>query len=168
MTQADWLHIGKIGGLFCLAAGGWLMFLLRLWPRIFLRHFPEDVRATVPPLSARERRLGMLVALPFFVMLLAFPVWAAVGVAANHAGGASFVDSFLAAFAAWMMFNLFDWWVLDEFCIGVLRPRWLVLRGAEHIPMRFDHREHAVGFLKGTIGGSVIAAVTAGVLLFIK
>jgi hypothetical protein len=68
---------------------------------------------------------------------------------------------FVAAYSVWMMFNLCDWLVLDEICIGLLKPRWLVLPGAEHIPLRFDHAQHARDFAKGAAGGAVISVLVA-------
>jgi hypothetical protein len=165
MLRSDWIATLQIGGLFCLCAGGWLMALLRLWPRVFLRRYPPEVRAVVSPLSPAERRLGWLVGLPLFAMLIGFPAWAALTVDRAHTGEAGIPTLFAAAFSVWMMFNLFDWLVLDEICIGLLRPRWLVLPGAEHMPMRFDHAEHARAFIKGTVGGAVLSAAVALSLL---
>jgi hypothetical protein len=161
VIRTDWIVTLEIGGLFCLFAGGWLMLVLRLWPRVFLRRYPEEIRAAVSPLSAKERMLGWVIGLPFFAMLVGFPTWAARAMDASHAGDAMFLTLFTAAFTVWMMFNLFDWLVLDELWIGRLRPRWLVLPGTEHIPMSFHHAEHAVAFVKGTIGGAAVAAVVA-------
>lgn len=164
MTETDWLHIGRAAGAFCLIAGGWLLLILRVWPRLFLRRYPAHLRAVVEPLSKRERLLGLLVGLPLLALLIGFPAWTAAGVDQRHDGNASFPDLFLAAFFTWTAFNLFDWLVLDELLIGLCRPRWLVLKGAEHIPITFSHREHAFAFLKGTVGGAAIAAGVAGIL----
>lgn len=164
MTETDWLQIGQAAGAFCLIAGGWLLVILRVWPRLFLRRFPANLRAVVEPLSKRERLLGLLIGLPLLAMLIGFPAWAAAGVDQRHDGNASLPDLFLAAFSTWTAFNLFDWLILDELLIGLCRPRWLVLKGTEHIPITFNHREHAVAFLKGTVGGAAIAAVVAGIL----
>lgn len=162
MTQADWLHIVTVACAFCMSAGGWLLLVLRVRPRLFWRRFPESVRAVIPQPSRNERLLGVLAGLPLFAMLIGFPVWAAAGVDRLHQGVASLLDLYLAAYLTWMAFNLFDWLVLDELVVGLVRPRWLVPKGAEQIPIPFDHREHAVAFLKGTIAGTVIAAGVAG------
>lgn len=165
MTQADGFHIGMVACAFCICAGGWLLLVLRVWPRLFWRRYPPTWRAVVAPLSTSEQLLGVFVGLPLFAMLIGFPFWAAVGVYQLHQGVSSILDLFLAAFLTWMAFNLFDWLVLDELLVGMFRPRWLTPKGAEHIPVQFDHREHAIAFLKGTFGGAVIAAVVAALLL---
>jgi hypothetical protein len=161
MSTAFWRVIFECGGAMCIVAGAYLLLLLRTWPRVFLRRYPDAVQKAVPPLSKRERALGFVVSLPFLVSLLAFPAWASYRIAGE--ANAEYSGMFLAAFFTWMMFNLFDLIVVDEFVIGVLRPSWLILKGAEQVPMAFDHTEHAVAFVKGTLGGIVVSALVAGV-----
>jgi hypothetical protein len=160
MSMEDLLVALRIGGVGSLVVGAWLLLMLRMSPRFFLRHFPEEVRAVVPPLSPQERRTALLVGSPFLFALVAFPAWAAVEVNGAHAGDASVLTLVLAAFAAWTMLNLFDWLIVDELILGVasrVRPRWLILAGAEDVPLRIDHAYHAVGFAKGTLGGAVLS-----------
>jgi hypothetical protein len=148
----------------CLVAGGYLLLLLRLWPRVFLRRYPEAVRKGVPPLSSRERTIGFVVTIPFLLSLLAFPAWASFRMARDSTAG--YAGLFLAAYLTWTAFNLFDWLVLDELVIGLGRPSWLVLKGAEHVPMTFDHVEHAIAFAKGAVGGVIVSAAVAAIALF--
>ena len=150
----------QTGGAMCVAAGGYLVLLLRVWPRVFLRRFPEGVRAIVPPLSTRERVLGALVSFPLFAMLLGFPALTAWGLRMEF-GAEGFMSLFFGAYSVWMLFNLFDWLILDELLLGVIRPRWLALEGAEHVPLRFERIEHARSFLRGSLGGGIVCAVIA-------
>jgi hypothetical protein len=167
VSMEDLLVALKIGGLGSLVVGAWLLLMLRVSPRFFLRHFPEEVQAVVPPLSAQERRTAMLFGLPFFAALVAFPAWAAVEVNGAHAGEASVLTLVLAAFAAWTMMNLFDWLIVDELIVGIatrVRPHWLILPGAEDVPLRIDHTHHAVGFVKGTLGGAVLSLLVGAAI----
>jgi len=50
--------------------------------------------------------------------------------------------------------------------IGLGRPSWLVLKGAEHVPMMFDHAEHAIAFAKGAVGGVIVSTAVAAIALF--
>jgi len=145
----------------CLLAGGYLASLLRIWPRVFLRRYPKNVQDAVEPLSSEERKLGFLVSTPFLLCLVGFPTWASYRVSSSEF---TYVDLFLAAYLTWTIFNFFDWLVLDEFLVGYLRPSWLVLAGAEDIPLTFDHKEHALAFVKGALGGLVLCGLIAGVI----
>src|SRR5262245_9455862 len=95
----------------CVVAGAYLLLLLRVWPRVFLRRYPEEVRKAVPPLSPRERIVGIVVSVPFLIALLAFPIWA--GYRATTDSDANYGETFLLAYLTWSSFNLFDWLVLD-------------------------------------------------------
>ncbi len=166
MISPLWKVVLECGSAMCLVAGGYLFLLLRVWPRVFLKRYPEEIRQAIAPLSPRERLVGFAVSIPFLIALIAFPTWASFRLITET--GANFGDTFLAAYGTWMVFNLFDWLVLDELVIGRARPSWLVLPGAEHIPLTFNHSEHAIAFVKGSVGGaalSVIIALTAPLLL---
>ncbi len=55
-------------------ASTYLLVMLRFNARIFLGHYPEEIRQVVPPRSEKERRvsilLGMLAGVPFAGALL--------------------------------------------------------------------------------------------------
>lgn len=166
MTSPFWQVVLEVGGVMCLIAGGYLLLLLRIWPRVFLRRYPENIRQAVEPLSPRERSIGFAVSLPFIVALLAFPTWAGSRIAIDSNSG--FGDIYWASYATWMIFNIFDWLVLDELVIGLGRPSWLVLPGTAHIPLTFDHSEHAIAFAKGSLGGAVLSFLIAITLISLR
>jgi len=159
MISPLWQVVLACGSAMCLMAGGYIFLLLRFWPRVFLKRYPEVIRKAVEPLSPRERLVGITVSVPFFIALIAFPVWASYRIVVET--NASFIDTFLAAYGTWMAFNLFDWLVLDELVVGYGRPSWLILPGTEHIPLTFNHSEHALAFVKGTLGGAILSVIIA-------
>src|SRR5579863_2757016 len=65
----DTARIVRDGVLLSVVASTYLLFLLRFNPRIFLGHFPKEIRDIVPPKSEKERRmsilLGLLIGAPF-------------------------------------------------------------------------------------------------------
>jgi hypothetical protein len=68
------MRIMRDGALLSVAASTYLLVLLRFNPRIFLRHYPKEIREIVPPKSEKERRisilLGLLIGIPFTSVLL--------------------------------------------------------------------------------------------------
>lgn len=160
MPVTDLLTAVKLGGINCLISGTWLLLILRIYPRLFLRHFPAEVRAVVPPLSTRERRLGLLAGFPFLIALIGFPAWAAYQVKNVGSGDLGVWRLSLIAFVTWSILNLFDWLIIDELILGIAhrtRASWLILPGTEAVPLRHDHAYHALGFVKGTIGGAFVS-----------
>ena len=166
MTAAapDWRVILEYGGWLCLGGGVLLSVLVWTFPRVFLKRFPAEVQAAVAPLSRREKLIGWIAGVPFLVMLVLFPTLASLQVDASQGGEAGFAALFTTAYGVWMVFNLFDWLVLDIALIGWLRPKSLRLKGAEHVGLRFDHRKHAADFVRGSVMGAVLAGVIAAVI----
>lgn len=155
----------ECGLVMCLISGGYLTLVLRLWPRVFLRRYPIAIRNAVEPLTTRERKLGFVLTAPFLISLIGSPAWASYRVLSSDS---TYTDLFLAAYLTWTVFNFFDWLVLDEFVVGYLRPSWLVLPGTEHIPLFFDHKEHAIAFVKGAIGGLVLCGLIAATIVVVS
>src|SRR5436190_23479507 len=114
------MRIVRDGALFSLAGSTYLLVLLRINPRIFLRHYPKEVREIVPPKSEREQRmsilLGLLIAAPFTLAL----VWRTATLG-NH----SFWELFAYAFGVLFIFNLVDLLILDWVIVCWLEPRWV-------------------------------------------
>ena len=161
----DWHIALRDGALLALAASVLVIGTLRANPRLLLRHFPPELRAAVPPLTSRERTIGKLIGLALIALLVAVPWISTAAVAFNAAGSIGFADAFAHAFAVSMVFNLVDWLVLDEAWLGGLQPVWAMLPGAETVPFKFNHLQHARGFvigstLSGLIAGGVAWMVT--------
>ena len=129
-------------------------------PALFLRHYPQEIRAAAPPTTARERALGKLAALPLFTMLTGVPYGSAAALAQRHTGSISVTALFIDAFAVGMVFNLVDWLALDILLLGLKKPKWAAIPGTEQVAFRFNHRQHFRGFLVGT-------AVAAGIALLV-
>ena len=50
-----------------------LMGTLWLRPRLFLQDYPKEIRAVVPPKTEEEKRLSLMVGIPFLLVLIGFP-----------------------------------------------------------------------------------------------
>jgi hypothetical protein len=153
------MHIVRDGALLSLVGSTYLLVLLRFDPRIFLRHYPKEIREVVPPKSAKERRmsilLGLLIGVPFTSVLL----WRTATL-----GSHSFWDLFAYAFGVLFIFNLVDLVVLDWLILCMFKPRWGIMPGAEHIVIPKPYLHHFKGFLIGTAGLVIVGLGIAAVL----
>lgn len=73
MSESFWTIVIKCSILMCVVAGGYLLLTLRIWPRVFLRRYPEDIQKVVGPLTRRERTVGLAASLLLFISLFGFP-----------------------------------------------------------------------------------------------
>jgi hypothetical protein len=151
------------GGAMALVTSAIIMGVLRYNPRLFLKHFPEKVRASQPPLSRQETVAGTLLGLPLFAALVGFPVWSALEFAKT---GADLPSIWSHAFLVGMVSNLVDWLVLDELWLGVGKPRWALPPGATWADaLPFEHGRHFADFLRGVIIFAVVAGIATVVVM---
>ncbi len=156
-----WQTALRDGALLSALASALVMATLRLNPRLLLRHYPPELRAAVPPNTPRERMISRLVGLPLIALLVGVPAWSTAAWQAAI-GEQAFGQLWLHAFIVGSVFNLVDWLVLDELWLGVVRPRWAMLPGAEDVPFQFNHGQHLRGFVVGCVIFAASSAAIAG------
>ena len=155
----DTLRILRDGALFSLVASTYLLVLLRFNPRIFLRHYPKEIREIVPPKSEKEQRISVLLGLLIGVPLTAALLWRTATLESH-----SFRELFAYAFGVLFIFNLVYLLILDWLIVCWLAPRWAILAGTEHIVSPKQYLHHFKGFLIGTVGLVIVGLAIAALL----
>jgi hypothetical protein len=154
----DTARIVRDGALLSVVASTYLPLLLRFNPRIFLGHYPKQIREIVPPKSEKEQRmsilLGLLIGAPFAAALF----WRTATLKSR-----SFWELFAYAFVLFM-FNLVDLLILDWLIVCWVKPHWVILPGTEHIEVPNPYLHHFKEFLMGTIGLVIVGLSIAAVL----
>ena len=157
------MRIVQDGALFSLVGSINLLVLLRFNPRIFLRHYAKEIREIVPPKSEKERRMSILLGVPFGLLCLGYIFASALLWRASAQRSPSFWELFAHAFGVFFLFNLVDLLILDWLILCRFTPRWAIIPGTEHIVIPNPYLHHFKGFLTGTvvsvIGGLAIAAL---------
>ena len=160
-------NLGRIlvhGGILSLLSSLFLIAVLYYNPRLFLQDYPDEVQASVPPKTAKERRQSLLTGVPFLLLFVIVPFFSTLALK-NQAGGATFVELFLNAFGIVFSFNVVDWLLLDWLMFCTLTPGFVVIPGSEGMDSYKDYAFHFRGFLIGTllslVAGLVIAAIVA-------
>jgi hypothetical protein len=132
-----------------------------LWrPRLWLQDFPADLQALMPPKTDEEKRLTILIAVPFFAIL-----FGGLGLTAARYGTANgFLPMLLHVYLAWQIVNTFDLLVIDWGGMLLIDPQRPPFPGTEGAKGYRDFGFHLRGWVKGSLMGVVLAAVTAGVV----
>jgi hypothetical protein len=159
----DTMRILRDGALLSVVTSTYLLVLLRFNPRMFLKHFPKEIREIVPPRSEKERRISILLGVPLGLVFIGSTFASALLWRASAQGSLSFWELFAHVFCLFFLFNLVDLLILDWLIVCRFTPSWLIIPGAEHIVMPKEYLYHFKGFLMGTvvsvIGGLAIAAL---------
>jgi hypothetical protein len=157
--MSNTMRIVQDGALFAAVTSTCLLILMRVNPRIFIRHFPREIREIVPPQSAKERRMSLL-----FGLLLGATFASALRWRTATLGTHSFWGLFAYVFGVLFIFNLVDLLILDWLILCCFKPRWSILPGTEHIVARHPYLHHFKGFLTGTVGLAVAGLAMAAIL----
>ncbi len=155
----DTTRMVRDGIVFAFVAASYLLVLLRCNPRMFLRHYPKEVQAVVPPRSGKERRIAGISGLLIGLLLASALFWRTA-----TSRGHSFGEHFIYAFGVLCIFNLVDLIVLDWLIVCWIEPRWVILPGTEHLVIPKQYRHHFNGFLIGTAGIVVVSVAIAAIL----
>ncbi len=153
------MRILQDGAFLSVVVSTYLLVLMRFAPRIFLQHYPQEIRKLVPPKSSKERRMSILLGLFIGVPFISALVWRTATL-----GSHSFWEHFAYAFGVLFIFNLFDLLILDWLIVCWFEPRWVILPGTEHIVLPKQYLHHFKGFLMGTVGLAIAGLVIAAVL----
>ena len=156
--MVDTARIARDGALLSAVASTYLLVLLRFHPRIFLGHYPKEIRAVVPGKSEKERRLSILLGL-----LIGVPAGAGLLWRTATLESPSFWERFAYAFGVLFLFNLVDLLILDWLIVCWLKPRWAILPGTEHIAIPNPYLHHFQEFLVGTAGLGIVGVALAAV-----
>ena len=155
----DTTRILRDGAMLSLAGSAFVLVLLRYNPRMFLRHYPTEVQKIVPPKSAKERRISLLLGLVIGIPVMSSLLWRTATL-----GSRDLWELFAYAFGVLFIFNVVDWLILDWLIVCWLEPRWVILPGTEHIVIPKQYLHHFKGFLVGTVGSAIAGlAIAAGV-----
>jgi len=157
------IHDGLI-----LTACAALFITITMWanPRIWLHDYPKEIQAMVPPKSEKEKRLSLMLGIPFLVLLFAFPFYSTLTLRITTPGEISFGILAINAFGVVFVFNLVDWLILDWLMFCTITPPFVVIPGSEGARGYKDYGYHFRGFLIGTLY-SVLAGVIIGLTLWI-
>jgi hypothetical protein len=146
------------GTVLCLVIGVMIMGSLYINPRLWLQDYPAEIRAKVPPLSAREKRMRYMVAVPFLLLLLGGPVYSTLLLRAEYGGALPFGIAYLHVFLLLQLFNLFDAVVLDLLILALMQPKFATIPGAEGMEYLYrDWGMHLKNYLKGIVICSVLS-----------
>ena len=132
-------------------ASTFIVITMRLKPRIWLQDYPQDVQAQVPPKTEQEKRLSLVLGIPFLLLLIAVPLISTLMLEARYPQTATFFALAANAFGVAFVFNVVDWLILDWLMFCTVTPRFVVIPGSEGAAGYKNYGYHFRGFLIGTV-----------------
>ena len=144
-----------------------LIASLYINPRIFLQDYPKDIQALVPPKTSSEKRLALIMGIPFLLALILIPFFSTMARKSEMGENSTFIALFANAFGVAFIFNLVDWLLLDWLLFCTITPKFLVIPGTEGAAGYKDYDYHLRGFIIGTLLSIIAGLVIAAIVFFI-
>ena len=139
---------------------------LYLNPEIWLQDAPPDIQAKVGPKSDKAKRLSILFAIPFFLILFGGVIRSNIRLKQQNGGKLPFKIAFLNAYGRFFYFWLFDLVIIDWLLLVTLKPDFIVLPGTEGMAGYDDYAFHLKAALPALpmmiLPSLLIAAFTVG------
>ena len=106
------------GSVFAVLLTVYLLGIMRgLNPRIWaFSDYPREITDHVPPQTARERKIGAYIAIPFFILGIGFPLVSTMMLESLYGGSIPLLDAFL-----------------NILIVGTITPDWVIIPGTEHM-----------------------------------
>ena len=166
MTILSLQHILIASILLCLGMGIIVLGSLYINPRLWLQDYPAEIRAKVPPQTAREKRMQKWVAAPLLLLMFGLPAYATYLFRMANGGSISFLSAYLNAFFILQIGNLFDAVILDLLVLTFMNPKFATIPGAEGMEYLYrDWSMHLKNYLKGIVICAVLSAPLALIAL---
>ena len=154
------------GSLLSVLASITILGILRFNPRLFLQDYPDEIQERVQPKTDQEKRLSLMVGIPFLILLLLVPFLSTLSLA-KQVGEERFFSLFINAFGVAFLFNLVDLLVLDWLIFCLITPDFIVIPGTKGMQAYKDYRFHFGAFLIGTAISTVAGLGIAGIVLIL-
>jgi len=149
-----------------------LLAIMRgLNPRVWaFSDYPKAITDHVPPQTDRERKIGALTGIPFFILVIGFPIVSTMMLEGLYGGVLPLLDAFVNFFGIVMLGNLADFIILDYLIVGTITPDWVIIPGTKHMrdkEYKDFRREHARGHARALIPLAILSLLFAAAVVFL-
>jgi len=128
-----------------------LILMITTSPRVWgYSDFPQATKNKVQPQTSNEKKLAVVVALPWFLFTLGFPVYSTLCLKAKLSNEISFWTAFINFVVLFGLATVGDLVILDWLIISKLTPKFVIMPGSEKEDYK-DFSHHYKGHAKATI-----------------
>jgi hypothetical protein len=147
--------------------GVFVLFTMRINPRLWLQDFPADIQALVPPKTRAEQRQTIIWGIPLVALFVGIPLASTWLLKDQHGGELPFLVACGHAYGVFVVANLFDLLIIDWLGFALTDPQRPPFPGTEGAAGYRDYAFHARGFLKGMLIGVVFALPVGAVVTWV-
>jgi len=144
-----------------------LVMMVSTSPRVWgYADYPQAVRSRVPPQTSAEKRLALIVGLPWIIFAFGFPVYSTLLLRSNLGGEIPFWIALLNLLALFLAATLGDLVVLDWMIVSRITPEFVIIPGTNKEDYR-DLSEHFRAHVRASVAMLLLAVILASVLSYL-
>lgn len=141
-------HILTHSLLFAVLVNGYLLLVMVFTnPRVWgYSDYSDAIKAKVPPQTREEKRLAIIIAVPWMIFTFGFPLYSTYALKADLGGEISFWTALLNVLALVAAGTLGDLVVLDWLIVNRITPKYVIMPGttrADYQDFSHHYRAHA-------------------------
>lgn len=135
-------------------------------PRVWgYADYSEAIKNKVPPQTKREKLLATIVALPWLMFVLAFPIFSTYVLKSKLGNEVPFWIAFLNLFVLFLLASVGDLVILDWLVISKITPKFVIMPGTVEEDYK-DFSHHFKGHAKAAVVQIPICLIIAGIVSY--
>ena len=160
-------HILTNSLFFAVIVNGYLLLMMiTTSPRVWgYSDYSEAIKAKVPPQTAREKRLAMIIGLPWMIFTLGFPIFSTYVLKSKLGGEIPFWIAFLSMFALVSLATLGDLVILDWLIVNKITPKFVIIPGTEKADYQ-DFSHHYRAHARAAVVLVLLSIIFAGIVWY--
>ncbi len=145
-------HLLTHGLFYALLVTGYLFVMMATTsPRIWgYQDYSQAIKDKVPPQTKNEKKIAGLMAVPWFIFTLGFPVYSTIVLRAKLSGDISLGLAFINLFALFLFATIGDLVILDWLIVSKITPRFVIIPGTKKEDYR-DFSHHFKGHARSLL-----------------
>jgi hypothetical protein len=160
-------HVLWHGLFYAIAVNGYLLIMMvSLSPRIWgYSDYPEEIKNKVAPQTKQEKKLAVLIAIPWMLFTFGFPIYSTYVLKSNLAGEISFWIAWLNIAVMTLLANLGDFVILDWLIVSRITPKFVIIPGTSKEDYK-DFSHHFKAQAKATLVILLLGLIIAGLVWY--
>jgi len=161
-------HLVTHGLFYAVMVTGYLLLvMLTTSPRVWgYADYSDAIKAKVPPQTGAEKRLAMIIAIPWMLFTFGFPVFSTYLLESKLGGEIPFWTAFLNVFVLAFLAVVGDLVVLDWLIVNTLTPAFVMIPGTEKTDYQ-DFSHHYKAHARAAVPLLLLCVMLAAVVYYL-
>jgi len=145
-------HLLTHGLFFGIVSTVYLFLVMRIFPaRVWgYADYSEAIKRKVPPQTKKEKTAAAVIGVPWFLFVLAFPVFSTIALKVKLGGEIPLLAAFLNLLALFVFATIGDLVILDWLIVSRITPKFVIIPGSSRDDYR-DFSHHYIGHAKAVV-----------------